>query len=74
MGAFTGSYVLGLLAVFAPGGILVREAALVATLGPALGPPSALLVAVGSRLWLLALELLTALTVFLAHRLERSSQ
>ena len=60
VGAFTGSYVVGLLAVFAPGGIVVREAALVAALAPSLGPGPALLLAVGSRLWLLALELLTA--------------
>jgi hypothetical protein len=63
VGAYTASYVAGLIAVVAPGGIVVREAALVATLGPAVGADSALLLAVGSRLWLVLLELLTALLV-----------
>jgi hypothetical protein len=68
IGAFVASYVIGLLAIFAPGGIVVREAALVAALSPSLGAPAALLLAAGSRLWLLAVELLTALVVVLAQR------
>jgi hypothetical protein len=64
-GTFVGSYVAGLVAVFAPGGIIVREAALVAVLSPAIGGETALLLAVASRLWLVALELVTALVVLL---------
>jgi hypothetical protein len=59
--AFTASYVAGIIAVFAPGGIVVREAALVAALTPHVGADHALVLAVGSRLWLVALELTTAL-------------
>jgi len=64
-GAFVGSYVAGLVAVFAPGGIVVREAALVAALSPAIGAEAALLLAIASRLWLVALELVTALAVLM---------
>jgi hypothetical protein len=64
-GAFVGSYVAGLVAVFAPGGIVVREAALVAVLSPAIGGETALLLAIASRLWLTVLELVTALGVLL---------
>ncbi|HUL02688.1 MAG TPA: lysylphosphatidylglycerol synthase domain-containing protein [Gemmatimonadales bacterium] len=55
--AFVASYVAGIIAVFAPGGLVVREAAIVAALGPRIGPQHALLLAVGSRLWLTVLEL-----------------
>ncbi|HEX9582592.1 MAG TPA: lysylphosphatidylglycerol synthase domain-containing protein [Gemmatimonadales bacterium] len=65
---FVGSYVAGLIVVFAPGGIIVREAALVAGLSPLVGGGRALTLAVGSRLWLVALELATALGVILVHR------
>lgn len=66
--AFVGSYVAGILAVFAPGGIGVREAALVVLLAPAVGPAAALLLAVASRLWLVALEIATALAVLAWQR------
>lgn len=65
---FIGSYVAGIIAVFAPGGLGVREAAMVALLSPITGPGPALLLAVASRLWLVALEILTALGVLLWHR------
>ncbi len=71
VGAFTGSYVAGLLAIFAPGGIVVREAALVAALSPRLGAPDAILLAVASRLWLLSVEILTAGVVVSVHHLRR---
>ena len=64
---FIGSYVAGIIAVFAPGGLGVREAAMVALLSPITGPAPALLLAIGSRLWLVALEILTALGVLLWH-------
>lgn len=67
--AFTGSYLLGYIALFAPGGVGVRELAL-ATALPALGlatPAEATLVTVASRLWLTVLEILPGL-LFLAAR------
>lgn len=70
---FIGSYVAGIIAVFAPGGLGVREAALVALLSPIAGPAPALLLAIASRLWLVALEILTALGVLAWHRTNVSS-
>lgn len=57
---FVGSYVLGFLAVFAPGGIGVREVTMAEALpraGLAFGPTVALLV-VASRVWLTVLEII----------------
>ena len=61
--AYVGSYLIGLIAVFAPGGSFVREGALVVTLQPAIGPERALLLAIASRIWLVALEIIGAATV-----------
>lgn len=61
---YTGSYLIGYIALFVPGGLGVRELALTASL-PALGlatPPEAVLLTVASRLWLTALELIPGLT------------
>jgi hypothetical protein len=70
---FIGSYVAGIIAVFAPGGLGVREAAMVALLSPITGPAPALLLAIGARLWLVALEIFTALGVLAWHRRGVSS-
>jgi hypothetical protein len=69
VGAFVASYVAGLIVVFAPSGLVVREAALVAALAPTIGGGAALVLAVASRLWLLVVELLTALGVLAVHAL-----
>lgn len=69
--SFVASYLLGVLAVFAPGGLLVREAALVATLSPSMGGAAALVLAVAARLWLVGLELAVTFAVLLAHRLAK---
>lgn len=69
--AFVASYLLGVLAVLAPGGLVVREAALVATLSPSVGGAGALVLAVASRLWLLALELVVTFATLAVHRLAR---
>jgi hypothetical protein len=61
--SYVGSYLLGLIAVFAPGGLVVREGALVVTLGPAIGPQRALVLAIASRMWLVSLEIIGAATV-----------
>ncbi len=60
---YAASYILGFLALFAPGGVIVRESALVAgmvRLGLA-GQADAFAVAVASRLWLTVVELLPGL-------------
>jgi len=64
--AFTGSYLLGFLAIIVPGGLVVREAGMQSMLtaaGATAG--TALVLAVASRLWLTVLEIVPAL-LFLA--------
>jgi hypothetical protein len=60
IGVFAVGYVVGLLALFAPGGIGVREAVYVAMLTPAMGSGAALALAAGSRLLLTTTELAAA--------------
>jgi glycosyltransferase 2 family protein len=58
--AFTGSYLLGYIAVFAPGGLGARELSLVTALGRlglAVGGQAGI-IALASRLWLTVLEVL----------------
>jgi glycosyltransferase 2 family protein len=65
---YTGSYLLGFLALFAPGGLGVRELAMQATLVE-LGLASsaqAVVLAIASRLWLTVLEIVPGL-LFLAR-------
>lgn len=69
VGGFVASYAVGLIVVFAPSGLVVREAALVAALTPAIGSGAALVLAVAARVWLLVLELAMALGVVLLHGL-----
>lgn len=57
IGVFTGSYLVGLLALFAPGGIGPRESVLLLLLAPTLGPKLAVGLAIASRLQLTATEL-----------------
>lgn len=58
--AFTAAYVWGIVWVPVPAGIGVREAALVALLSPQVGAEVAVILAVGSRIWLTAVEILGA--------------
>ncbi len=60
VGIFTGGSLAGLLAVFTPGGLGVREGVLGIWLTPLMGPRRAIIVLVGSRLMLTATELLAA--------------
>ena len=69
VGGFVASYVAGIIAFFAPSGLVVREAALVAALGPRIGDGPALVLALAARLWLLVVELATALSVVAVHRI-----
>ena len=61
--AFTGSYLAGVIAVFAPAGLFVREAALIGVLTPVIGGGDAAILAVASRIWLTALEIVAGITV-----------
>jgi hypothetical protein len=60
-GVFTAGYLIGLLALFAPGGVGVREAVLVALLTPALGSGGAIVLSVASRMLLTVTEGIAAL-------------
>ena len=61
IGAFTLGYLLGLLALFAPGGVGIRELVLVDLLTPSLGPGGAVAVSLASRVLLTLMEVATAL-------------
>jgi uncharacterized membrane protein YbhN (UPF0104 family) len=60
MGAFAVAWLAGLLAVYAPGGLGVREAVLVALLSGRIGAADALVVAAASRLILIVVDLALA--------------
>ncbi len=60
IGNYAVSWLMGMIAPFAPGGIVVREGILGLLLGKILPLGTALLVAVLSRLWLILLELFWA--------------
>lgn len=66
-GMFALAYTVGLLALFAPGGAVVREAVLLALLAPILGPGAALTLALASRLLLTVVELAVAAPFFLTQ-------
>ncbi|MFQ6047568.1 MAG: lysylphosphatidylglycerol synthase domain-containing protein [Gemmatimonadales bacterium] len=61
VGIFAGGYLVGLLALFAPGGVGVREAVLVALLAPQVGASPAVVLTVASRLLLTVTEVGAAL-------------
>jgi len=62
---YTGSYLAGYLALFAPGGVGVREAALVLAMPrfQLATAADAAVIAIASRLWLTALEILPGLVL-----------
>jgi hypothetical protein len=60
MGAFAVAWLVGLLAVYAPGGLGVREAVLVALLSSRIGAADALVVAAASRLILIFVDVVLA--------------
>lgn len=74
IGAFALAWAVGFLVVVAPAGAVVREAALVLGLAPALGRNEALLVALASRALMTLGDLLAAgLAVLLVRRPARSA-
>jgi hypothetical protein len=60
-GVFALGYVAGLLALFAPGGAVIREAVFTALLAPALGLPGAVALSLASRIQLTLTEAATGL-------------
>lgn len=56
IGVFASGYIVGLIAVFAPGGVLVREGVFLMLLEPAMGVGAATMLAVSSRVLLTATE------------------
>lgn len=70
--AFSAAYLLGYVAIFAPAGLGVREASLIALLQPVHG--SAVIgIAVIARLWTVAIEILVALG-FLGESMRRKNR
>ena len=71
--AYTASYIAGFLAPFAPGGIGVREPALVIAMTrlELASPSDAAVIAVASRLWLTAIELVPGLMALAVHLASR---
>jgi hypothetical protein len=57
-GIFAGAYIIGLIAVFVPGGLGVREGILAGLLSAFFPFPVAVAIAFGSRIWITAAELL----------------
>jgi hypothetical protein len=72
--AFAWPYLVGYLAVVVPGGLGVRELALAVALDALnlVAPPTSVVVAVSSRLWLSVLELVPGLLFLIADRRSRS--
>ncbi|HEX4600759.1 MAG TPA: lysylphosphatidylglycerol synthase domain-containing protein [Gemmatimonadales bacterium] len=64
-GVFALGYIVGLLALFAPGGVGVREVVFIGLLTPALGSGGAVALSVGSRLVLTLCEVVAPLGVVL---------
>ena len=72
-GIFAAGYIVGLLALFAPGGVGVRELVYVALLTPMVGGGGALGLSIASRLLLTATEVSAALVALFLDRRKESS-
>ena len=72
--AFIGASVLGIAAVFAPGGLIIREVAMAGALAPAIGLERATVLAIASRIWMIALEIIGALIVLAGARVRPASE
>jgi uncharacterized membrane protein YbhN (UPF0104 family) len=68
---FTGSYLIGFIVLFAPGGLVVREGIMqVSLVNAGFAAGDAIVLVVASRLWLTVLEILPAVLFLLAHPLR----
>lgn len=65
--SWIGASVIGIAVIIAPGGIVVREVALAGALAPSIGLERATILAVASRVWLIAIEILGALALLNAR-------
>lgn len=72
MGAFAVAWLAGLLAIYAPGGLGVREAVLVALISSRLAAADALVIAAASRLILIVVDVLLAGVATAAMRRTRT--
>ena len=72
-GVFAAGYIIGLLALFAPGGVGVRELVFVALLSPVVGSGSALALSIAARLLLTITEASAALVVLFVDRRKEIS-
>ncbi len=72
---FTLSYLLGFIALFAPGGIGVRDVSMAALLVSAglTGAPAAAVLVIASRLWLTVLEIVPGLLFLARPRIVRNA-
>ncbi|HET6779088.1 MAG TPA: hypothetical protein VFH26_09385, partial [Gemmatimonadales bacterium] len=68
IGVFTCSYIVGFLALFAPGGLGPRESVFLLMLSGPIGLKAAAALAIASRLLLTATELIPALSLLLTRR------
>ena len=73
IGVFAAGYIVGLLALFAPGGVGVRELVFVALLAPVFGSGGALAMSIASRLLLTGTEISAAVVAVFANRRKESS-
>ena len=71
---FAGSYLAGFVALFAPGGIGVREAVIAALLNSRLGPADAIVLAATSRVVLSAIDIVAGVASFGMPALRRKEQ
>lgn len=60
-GSIALGFAVGFIAVFFPGGIGIREATIYLLLAPIITPPASALVSIGSRIWVIAGEILSLL-------------
>ncbi len=70
---FAAGYIVGLLALFAPGGVGVRELVYVALLAPVVGSGGALALSIAARLLLTATEAIAAVVVMFVDRRKELS-
>jgi hypothetical protein len=68
LGAFAAAWIVGVVAIYAPGGLGVREGVLIGLLHSRLGSADALVVAAASRVLLTLVDVLFAGTAFLVLR------
>lgn len=66
LASFCGAWVVGVLSVFTPAGIGVREGALVYLLGQFLLPSMAVIISIAARLWITVVELFCAAIAWLS--------